>query len=90
MKAVGIVRKLDDLGRYVLPIEMRRNLNINIGDPLEIFVDGESIILKKYEPSCIFCGEAKGVTKYKGKNICNNCITELKKKVYFVETKISN
>lgn len=67
MKAVGIVRKLDDLGRYVLPIEMRRNLNINIGDPLEIFVDGDSIILKKYEPSCVFCGEAKGITNYKEK-----------------------
>lgn len=78
MKAVGIVRRLDDLGRYVLPIEMRRTLNINIGDPLEIFVDGDSIILKKYEPSCIFCGEAKGVTKYKGKNICAACMTELR------------
>lgn len=67
MKAVGIVRKLDDLGRYVLPVEIRRVLNINIGDPLEIFVDGDSIILKKYEPSCVFCGEAKGITNYKEK-----------------------
>lgn len=79
MKAVGIVRKLDNLGRYVLPIETRRILNINIGDPLEIFVDGDSIILKKYEPSCIFCGEAKDIIKYKGKNICAACMTELRK-----------
>ncbi|MCG8482598.1 MAG: AbrB/MazE/SpoVT family DNA-binding domain-containing protein, partial [Clostridia bacterium] len=56
MKATGIVRKVDELGRVVLPIELRRNLNIEIKDPLEIYVDGEMIILKKYAPACIFCG----------------------------------
>ena len=56
MKATGIVRKVDELGRIVLPIELRRTLNINIKDPLEIYVDGESIMLKKYQPACVFFG----------------------------------
>lgn len=80
MKAIGIVRKVDELGRIVLPIELRRTLNIDIKDPVEIFVEGEAIILKKYEPSCIFCGNAKDVVNYKGKNICKSCLKELKVK----------
>lgn len=80
MKATGIVRKVDDLGRIVLPIELRRTLNIDIKDPVEIFIEGEAIILKKYEPSCIFCGNAKDVVNYKGKNICKSCLKELKVK----------
>ena len=54
MKATGIVRKVDELGRIVLPIELRRTLKIEIKDPLEIYVDGESIMLKKYQPACVF------------------------------------
>lgn len=80
MKATGIVRKVDELGRITLPIEQRRTLNIDIKDPVEIFVEGEAIILKKYEPSCIFCGNAKDVVNYKGKNICKSCLKELKVK----------
>jgi transcriptional pleiotropic regulator of transition state genes len=79
MKATGIVRKVDELGRIVLPIELRRTMDIEEKDPIEIFVDNESIILKKYEPSCIFCNEAKNVVEYKGKNICSECMGELKK-----------
>lgn len=79
MRATGVVRKLDDLGRLVFPIELRRTLNINEGDPMEIFVDEGSILLKKYQPECIFCGEAKDVSNYKGKNICADCREELKK-----------
>ena len=78
MKATGVVRKMDELGRIVLPIELRRTLDIEEKDALEIYVDGENIILKKYEPSCIFCGNAKDVISYKGKNICQNCMNELK------------
>ncbi|SHE87277.1 transcriptional pleiotropic regulator of transition state genes [Caldanaerobius fijiensis DSM 17918] len=78
MKSTGVVRRVDELGRVVLPIELRRTMNINEKDALEIYVDGDSIILKKYEPACIFCGDAKGVINYKGKNICPNCIEELK------------
>ena len=79
MKSTGIVRKIDELGRIVLPIELRRTLDIEIKDPMEIYVDGNDIILRKYEPACIFCGNAKDVVMYKGKNICPDCMTELKK-----------
>ena len=67
MKATGIVRKIDDLGRVVLPIELRRTLNIDIKDPVEIFIEGDLIILKKYEPACVFCGEAANVENFRGK-----------------------
>jgi len=79
MKSTGIVRKVDELGRVVIPIELRRTLNISEKDSLEIYVDGEQIILKKYEPACIFCGQAKDIKVFKGKNICPACISELKK-----------
>ncbi len=78
MKATGIVRKVDELGRIVLPIELRRTLNIEIKDPLEIYVDGESIVLTKYQPACIFCGSSDDVKQVRGKNICSACINELK------------
>lgn len=79
MKSTGIVRKVDELGRVVIPIELRRNLDIEVKDALEIFVDGEQIVLKKYAPACIFCGQAKDVENFKGKNICPSCLAELKK-----------
>ena len=77
MKSTGIVRKMDDLGRVVIPIELRRTLEIAEKDPLEIYVDGNMIILKKYEPACIFCGDAKDVVTYKGRNICANCLKDM-------------
>ncbi|KGO13861.1 AbrB family transcriptional regulator [Clostridium botulinum] len=79
MKSTGIVRKADDLGRIVIPKELRRTLNIEEGDGLEIYTEGEQIILKKYEPCCIFCGEGKEVINFKGKNICKICLKELGK-----------
>lgn len=78
MKSTGIVRKVDELGRVVIPIELRRTLDINEKDALEIYVDGEMIILKKYAPACLFCGQAKDVVHYKGKNICPACVKEMK------------
>ncbi len=78
MKSTGIVRKVDELGRIVLPIELRRTLDIGEKDALEIFVDGANIVLKKYEPACIFCGDAKDVINYKSKNICGSCMNELR------------
>lgn len=78
MKSIGVVRKVDELGRIVIPVELRRNLNIAERDAVEIYVDGEQIILKKYEPACIFCGNAKEVVNYKGKNICEKCMKEMK------------
>jgi transcriptional pleiotropic regulator of transition state genes len=79
MKSTGIVRRVDELGRIVIPIELRRTLDIAEKDALEIFVDGDQIILKKYEPTCIFCGEGKDVINYKGKNICKSCLNEIRK-----------
>lgn len=73
MKSTGIVRKVDELGRVVIPIELRRTLGIEEKDALEIYVDNEKIILKKYEPACIFCGNASDVQHYKGKLICREC-----------------
>ena len=79
MKSTGVVRKIDDLGRIVLPKELRRTLDIAEKDALEIFVDRDKIILKKYEPACIFCGNARDVVNYKGKNICQSCMDEIVK-----------
>ncbi len=77
MKSTGIVRKVDELGRIVLPIELRRNLGIEEKDALEIYVEGASVILRKYQPSCIFCDNADDVVNFKGKNICRSCLKEL-------------
>lgn len=78
MKSTGVVRKVDNLGRVVLPIELRRTLDIKEKDAVEIFVEGDLILLKKYEPACIFCGESKGVINYKNKNICKKCLSDIK------------
>ena len=79
MKATGIVRPVDALGRVVIPVELRRNLNIKTDDSLEIYVDGQFIMLKKYEPACIFCGEMDDIRLVHGKNVCVKCIEEMKK-----------
>ena len=76
MKATGIVRQVDDLGRIVLPIELRRKMDINIKDPLEIYVENDAIILKKYQAGCIFCGNAQ-IINFQGKNICPDCIKKM-------------
>ncbi|WP_411343047.1 AbrB/MazE/SpoVT family DNA-binding domain-containing protein [Paenibacillus sp. WLX1005] len=77
MKATGIVRKVDELGRVVIPIELRRIMNIDVKDGLEIFVDSDRIILKKYEPSCIFTGDTEDLVYFKGKLISRSVINEL-------------
>lgn len=80
MKTTGIVRKMDELGRIVLPVEIRRTLGIEERDPLEIYMEGDSIILKKHSPSCIFCGGDENIYLYSGKNVCGKCIDDIKKK----------
>jgi AbrB family transcriptional regulator, transcriptional pleiotropic regulator of transition state genes len=77
MKSTGIVRKVDELGRVVIPIELRRTLGIGEKDALEIYVDGERIVLKKYEPACVFCGSADDIIHFRGKNICSVCVNEM-------------
>ena len=77
MKSTGIIRKIDELGRIVIPIELRNQLGIAEKDPLEIYVDKSSIIFKKYQPNCIFCGKTKNLIKYKEKLICPKCLEEI-------------
>ncbi len=77
MSGTGIVRKVDELGRIVLPIEMRRSLNIDIKDPIEIFVDGDRVVLQKYQVSCVFCGSRVNLFEYCGKKVCSKCMREL-------------
>ncbi len=79
VKSTGIVRKVDELGRIVIPIELRRTLDIGVKDSLEIYVEDDQIILKKYSPACAFCNNASSITVFKGKNICNECLNELHK-----------
>lgn len=79
MKSTGIVRKIDNLGRVVLPIELRKIFQIEKEDPVEIFVDDQFILLKKYHPVCIFCDKSQHVTQYKGKAVCKSCLTQMKK-----------
>ncbi len=79
MKSIGIVRRVDELGRVVLPMELRRVLDINTKDSLEIFTDGDKIILRKYEPQCVFCSGSESVRTFKDKNICENCLKAIAK-----------
>lgn len=77
MKATGIIRKVDELGRIVLPIELRRTLDIAERDELEIHLDGDKIVLCKHEPYCVFCGSSRRLTNYHGKMVCQDCIRNL-------------
>lgn len=77
MKSTGIVRRIDELGRIVLPIELRNSMEIKNKDSVEIFVDTDKIILKKYQPACLFCGNADNVILFKGKLVCKDCLAEL-------------
>ncbi|MBE6662636.1 MAG: AbrB/MazE/SpoVT family DNA-binding domain-containing protein [Ruminococcaceae bacterium] len=77
MKSTGVVRKMDDLGRIVLPIEIRKMMDIGEKDAVEIFTDGDKIILRKYQPACIFCGDAEDVVLFEGKKVCAACIKKM-------------
>ncbi|MBP2028063.1 transcriptional pleiotropic regulator of transition state genes [Acetoanaerobium pronyense] len=79
MKSTGVVRKVDELGRIVIPIEIRRIQNISVKDPLEIFVEGDSIVLKKYETSCVFCSSQDEIKEFENKNVCGVCLQKLNK-----------
>ena len=81
MKSTGIVRKVDELGRIVLPIELRRTMDIAEKDALEIYVEGENIILRKYQAACVFCGSVKNLVSYKGRNVCADCVVTLQDKL---------
>jgi transcriptional pleiotropic regulator of transition state genes len=86
MKSTGIVRKVDELGRIVIPIELRRTLNFETKDSLEIYVDEGKIIFKKYQPACIFCNDAADIINFKGKNICPDCLEEISENLEQIES----
>ena len=77
MKSTGIVRNIDELGRIVVPKEMRTSLDINCNDPVEISMEGDQIILKKYVPHCIFCSGSENLSVFKGKKVCASCLKEM-------------
>ena len=77
MKSTGIVRKVDELGRIVLPKELRKMFDIDHKDPIEIYVDGDSIILRKFRPFCIFCGAKDELISFEGKHVCTECARKL-------------
>ncbi|MFZ5823878.1 MAG: AbrB/MazE/SpoVT family DNA-binding domain-containing protein [Bacillota bacterium] len=79
MKSTGIVRRLDDLGRFVVPIELRRTLGMEEGTPLEVYTQGDTILLRRYEPFCTFCGHGGTMVTYHGKHICQRCLSTLSK-----------
>ncbi len=79
MKSTGIIRRVDELGRIVLPIELRRTLDIVERDELEIYMENDRIILQKFEPYCVFCSSSHGLVSYRGKNICQECIQNMGK-----------
>ncbi len=78
MKSTGVVRKVDELGRIVLPKELRTVLNINEKDSIEIFTDDDKIILQKYQPACTFCNNVNDIIYFNGKRICADCVEKLK------------
>lgn len=77
LKATGIVRKVDELGRIVLPVELRRTLGVRQNDPMEIYVDGENVVIQKYRQQCVFCGEHEAVSEFRGKLVCGSCAAAL-------------
>lgn len=79
MKSTGMVRKIDELGRIVMPAEIRQTLGLQVRDAMEIYIDGDRIVLKKYQPSCIFCTNVEGLVTFGDKRICPQCLSKLKK-----------
>ena len=78
MKSTGIIRNVDELGRIVIPKEMRKKMDISNNDPVEIFVEGDRIILTKYYSACTFCGCSIGISEFKGKRLCAECLRQIK------------
>ena len=81
MKPIGVVRKVDELGRIVLPINIRQTMEISSGDAVEIFTDDGRIILQKYQPACVFCNNADNIVFFNGKRICEDCLSKIKEEL---------
>ena len=80
MKATGIIRRIDELGRVTLPVELRHSLGLKMHGSVEIYVDGDSIVLKKYAPRCVFCDSDSSLIVFKGKNVCRKCARDIGEK----------
>ena len=78
MKSTGFVKKIDELGRILIPKELRSSMELDTRDALEMFVDGDRIVLQKYQPACIFCDSAKDIYVFRGKNVCSHCLAEMR------------
>lgn len=81
MKSTGMVRRVDELGRIVLPAEIRQSMGIQVKDTLEIFTENDRIVLQKYHPSCIFCDNVDNVVQFNQKLICTECLEKIKKQL---------
>ena len=79
MKSTGIVRRLDELGRIVVPIDIRNKLSITEKDPMEIYIEGDKIVLRKFETNCVFCGSDNALKEFKDKPVCEDCLKKLQK-----------
>lgn len=77
MKSTGIIRKVDSLGRIVLPIELRRTMDIAESDEVEIYMENDRIILQKFEQACVFCGSSRGLISFQRKNLCQECLRKM-------------
>ncbi len=77
VKATGIVRKVDDVGRIVVPVELRRVLDIENGDAVQFFVDGETVVLRRYDAGCVFCGRTEHVQEFGGRKVCASCMAAM-------------
>lgn len=91
MKSTGIVRNVDEIGRIVIPMELRKTMDIQEKDPLEIYTNDDKILLKKYQPACIFCGNAEDLSVHHGKSICKSCVADLVKdnEVVYISSAVS-
>jgi len=81
LKSTGIIRRVDDLGRIVIPMELRKSFGIDVRDPIEIHIEQDKIVLSKHSKSCLFCGSIKNINVYRGKKICSKCCQHLKKHI---------
>ena len=77
-RSAGVVRNIDKQGRAIVPLELRQLLGINLLDPLEFFIEDDRIIMRKYEPACVFCMEENNNKRYRGKQVCETCIATIK------------
>jgi len=85
MKSTGIVRRVDELGRIVLPAELRRTLDIGEKDQMEILVQDDAVVMRKYRPTCVFCDSVRDLAIFRGRNVCEDCLRQLRDLMDYIE-----